>query len=435
MHPSIGLALLLAQGSASKGWIWTEPRSELVASPSASSFGHRIVSPGDVDGDGTPDLAVADPVAFAGAGAVFVVSGVDGRLLKRFQGTAADRGFGTSLEVCADVDQDGIPDLVVGLACDGLRIVSTRTGRILEDRRGRTSAITVDLDGDGVPDLISSGLVALRSQDEFEGVQREIVAESGCDDHRLFRVAGPVLPSELETDGLGITMRAVGDLDGDGVSDFAAYVPRWAECKRRSSAIRFLSGRTGSDLRTVRIADESDDSPAPTPLVLAGDVDGDGILDLLAPDGEHGAGLVISGRTGSVLLKLRSARRLGAPITRAAIGDVDGDGSIDFAVAGGSYRSDEGDACGVEVISGRTGSTIASFDSGERLVVLTEGRDFDRDGIPDLPVGLPEEGKIVVLSGRGLASHPPPSVVGRAGWPAILEIQGERYVPALPSRP
>jgi hypothetical protein len=435
MHICVGLALLLAQGSASKGWIWTEPRSELVASPPPSRFGHRVVSPGDVDGDGTPDLAVSDPAAFSGAGAVFVVSGVDGRLLKRMQGSAADRGLGTKLEVCADFDQDGIPDLLVGAEGDGLRIVSSRTGRVLDERRGRTSAVAVDLDGDGVPDLISSGLAILHAGEESEVVQHVLVAESGCDDHELFRVTGPVLPGDLDMDAPGMSMCVVGDLDGDGVSDIAAYLPRWAECKRRTTAIRFLSGRSGVELRTVKIANEPDESPSSTSLALAGDVDGDGILDLLAPDGERGAGLVISGRTGSVLLRLQSARHPTTSITRAAIGDIDGDGVVDFAVAGGSYRPDGTNAFGVEVFSGKTGSSIGSFDSGEQPVVVSDGRDFDGDGIPDLPVGLPEQGEVMILSGKSLTAHPPPGVVDRGDWPEILEIKGTQYVPALPSRP
>jgi hypothetical protein len=185
----------------------------------------------------------------------------------------------------------------------------------------------------------------------------------------------------------------------------------------------------------VKVFNHSDDAASPASLVLAGDLDGDGLPDLLAPDGAHGAGLVFSGRTGSLLLTLHSTRSMTAPAQRVLLGDVDGDGTVDFAVAGGSGGSEPWNSSGVEILSGKDGASIGVFDSEAEPVVLGEGRDYDGDGIPDLPVGFPQEGEVLVLSGKGLTAHPQGTVVERGDWPEILELKGNRYLPVLPSQP
>jgi hypothetical protein len=132
------------------------------------SFGAHLVAPGDLNGDGVPDLIVAAPGAFPRPGAiplgrVDVLSGKDGTTLKSLRGRIGLLGY--ALADAGDVDGDGRHDLAVG-GEDFTRIViySTRTWRPIRKiarpeegtHFGRFMSAAGDLDGDGRPDLLAT---------------------------------------------------------------------------------------------------------------------------------------------------------------------------------------------------------------------------------------------------------------------------------------
>jgi hypothetical protein len=95
-------------------------------------LGRALDAPGDIDGDGVPDLAIgASPDAVNGpwTGAVWILFlARDGTVRSHtrisegaggFAGTLADHTrFGQSTAGLGDVDGDGIPDLAVGATGD-----------------------------------------------------------------------------------------------------------------------------------------------------------------------------------------------------------------------------------------------------------------------------------------------------------------------------
>jgi len=224
---------------------------------SAFGAGERVAAVGDVDGDGSPDVAFAqaggvrlhqattgatirtlplppghaaddlcgygdhdgdgiDDVVVASKGSpcrVAILSGLDGSVL-----LAADvfpnASFLDRVGVAAggDVDGDGSDDLVVHLdSAARIRVVSGADGSILTGRDlplgwGRNASISGDLDGDGLDDLAfgsSAGLGTPQSAGE-------VFALRSSDGAPVFHRLGGAF------DEIGIDVLLVPDRDGDG---------------------------------------------------------------------------------------------------------------------------------------------------------------------------------------------------------------------------
>jgi hypothetical protein len=74
---------------------------------------------GDVDGDGLVDLAVGSYTSSDGApqaGKVEIFSGVDGTLIRRITSTTAFENLGFDTVGVGDLNDDGVPDLLISAA-------------------------------------------------------------------------------------------------------------------------------------------------------------------------------------------------------------------------------------------------------------------------------------------------------------------------------
>lgn len=133
----------------------------------------------------------------------------------------------------------------------------------------------------------------------------------------------------------GWVARAVGDLDGDGATDFAATAPGHA---RGAGRVDVHSGRSGARLfsREGRPGWRLGNSVAG-----GADVDGDGTPDLVAGAPGADRALVLSGRDGGTLLELADTApggQFGLKVT--LMEDLDGDHRAEIAV--GAWRADGG---------------------------------------------------------------------------------------------
>jgi hypothetical protein len=218
----------------------------------------------------------------------------------------------------------------------------------------------------------------------------------------LWQVTSPV-----PGDRFGTSLAAVGDVDGDGVTDVLVGAPRAQTAGILTGRVALLSGSDGTEWLGVT-GDASYDAFG-TSVDGAGDVDGDGVPDLLvgSPAGTPPAGSVhlLSGKDGAPLLMLvgdANGDRFGEAV--AGVGDVDGDGVPDVAV--GAPQADGLGTNGgrVSVYSGVDGSEHfthqgAAFDHLGQAVAAAG--DVDGDGRIDVLVGAPLADGLAFNGGAG----------------------------------
>jgi len=346
----------------------------LTGSQATDLFGWDLASPGDLDGDGHPEILIGAPQSYVGNGYAELRSGRSGLVIQRWPGLQFDESFGSAVAGAGDVDADGVPDLLIGAP--------------YFDAPGLAGAGRV---------LVYSG-ATLALLHEIHGAQ-----------------AGGVL---------GFTVAGAGDLDGDGHGDFMAGEPGNDQNGGRNGAVLVWSGATGALLRTHFGITFSRFGQS---IANAGDLDGDTVSDILCgaygentPDLDAGAAYAYSGATGAQIFRIQGweANDLCGALVMGA-GDWDADGRADFAVSApgaGAYGV-------VRMISGRTGLDLmdlygaaAGFGNG-----LAAG-DYDGDGRVDLAVAAtladgqqPNSGAVGVYLGP-YGTSPTVWIPGEATW-------------------
>ncbi|TAH34416.1 MAG: hypothetical protein EYC70_15860 [Planctomycetota bacterium] len=179
------------------------------------------------------------------------------------------------------------------------------------------------------------------------------------------------LPGDAARNQLGIWTAPAGDVNADGVPDYLACAAFDNPFFYPSGYVRVYSGAGGAVLHTFQ-SDNNFDAFGRR-AAGAGDVDRDGHDDVIvgAPEDSFGgssagAAYVYSGRTGERLHILRGEDSWDwFGWSVAGLGDVSGDGYGDFAVG---IRLDDGaarDAGAVRVCSGRTGAPLYTVHGAE----------------------------------------------------------------------
>ncbi|MFQ5748971.1 MAG: VCBS repeat-containing protein [Planctomycetota bacterium] len=223
------------------------------------------------------------------------------------------------------------------------------------------------------------------------------------------QVAGGVLETKFRIDGqpgqgFFCCLARLGDLDGDGSPEIGVSDPfaSTGGLFRNGVALVFSS----ADGRLLlRVEGREDSARFGTALAGAGDVNGDGVEDLLvgAPTADPGhrvdagSAFLVSGASGATIRRLNGSSHGGLfGFSVANAGDEDGDGIPDQVIGApeatvGPFQVVGGMAA---VFSGADGRKIREFDGlGDSQFVghsIAGIGDVDADGVMDLAVGAPD---------------------------------------------
>ena len=382
--------------------------------------GYSVSSAGDVNGDGIDDLIVGAPYNSEDGtytGAAYVIYGTDGNrtgILEldsltdsygfKILGEAADGEAGISVSSAGDVNGDGIDDLIVGVPDN------TYTG---------AAYVIYGTDGN------RTGTLELDSLTVTDG----------------FKILGEAIDGDA-----GFSVSSAGDVNGDDIDDLIVGAPDDSEGGYYAGAAYVIYGTNGNRTGTLELDSLTDSDgfkivgitatyeyneytyydgdDAGSSVSSAGDVNGDGIDDLIvgAPNNDEGgtdagAAYVIYGtdgnRTGTLELdsltvtdgfKIVGEGYAGACVSSA--GDVNGDG-IDDLIVGANYNDEyinyvpaayviygTSETRGTLNLSNLTGDDGFKIVSSEYdgydidQVSVSSAGDVNGDGIDDLIVGV-----------------------------------------------
>ena len=344
------------------------------------------VAVGDVNGDGKPDLVLANMCASSSPGNS---GGIIGVLLGNGDGTFqtakvyGSGGVSASSVAIADMNGDGKPDLLVAnvyaAADSGHGSVSVLFGNgdgtfqtaVTYDSGGFSvvySVAAADVNRDGKPDLLATnqcadsncanGAVGVLLGNGDGTFQAAVTYGTGA------QVAFSLAVLDVNRDGkpdLEVTNRwaGVGVLLGNGDGSF-------------QNAVTYGTGGTWNQLTQAE-------------SVAVADMNGDGKPDLLVVDPFSAIVGVLLGNGDGTFQTPVTYTTGGSGPSSVAVADVNGDGKLDVLVANTGGGPDDGS---VGVLLGNGDGTFqAHVDYGDELFPLWVAvRDFNGDGRPDLAV-------------------------------------------------
>ncbi len=430
---------------------WEQAAATFMEEEFGSGLGLAVAGTAGLLGSDS-SLALGSPFAQGdgdSGGVVHVFSAADrGEVLASAAGATllgeSGSEAGKALAGGADVNGDGIEDLLVGgyhgadgagltwlvygpvsgqhsLSAVGVRII----GEQINDFSGHSVDFAGDVDGDGMQEVLVG---AYHRNDGLEGSYEGAVyvvdpvasGDQSLDD--ALRILGSSAGIEA-----GYALAGPGDMDGDGLAEVAIGARYDGTSGEYAGAVYVVAG-PATGITTVADADsvwtgEVAGAYAGSALSRAGDVNGDGLADLLVGsrrqdgtgDSAGAAHLVVGPLAAGGSLLDATARLLGinagdrAGWSVADGGDFNGDGfddvwvgaprnSEELRVAGAVYLA-LGPLLGTHSLQDVNGRILGAMEENLLGVAIAGLGDVNGDGGADVIIGAEQGDALLFLSG------------------------------------
>ncbi|WP_310622361.1 tandem-95 repeat protein [Flexibacterium corallicola] len=248
-------------------------------------FGYSVASAGDVNGDGIDDILIgamaANDIGYGGAGESYVVFGKDTQSEGQFwtvsnvisymngtdgfivEGASAGDNSGYSVSSAGDVNGDGVDDILIGAryadpngqdkAGESYVVFGSSTGNFAPtlnlstldgqngfalkgvntlDQAGYSVASAGDVNGDGIDDILIGAPQAAGNGNADAGETYVVFGKEGSfgASYDLSTLNGPngfTVSGAYSGDEAGTSVASAGDVNGDGIDDILIGAPGW----------------------------------------------------------------------------------------------------------------------------------------------------------------------------------------------------------------
>ncbi|MTD44525.1 hypothetical protein GKE82_09535 [Conexibacter sp. W3-3-2] len=326
-------------------------------SNATTADGPRAVAIGDLNDDGRPDLATVSSTSFEGTATILTKNADDGYTAS----SAGSAGPVPSSVAIGDLNGDGLPDLAVANLTGAVTVLTKNASAgYTASTAGTTgsnprSLAIGDLSGDGRPDLVTANTgdntVTILIKNEGTGYTKSTVTTGnnpssvaigdlngdGRPDLATADTGDNTVSILTKNEGIGYTRStagstdalpqsvAIGDLNGDGRPDLATaniadqIVGGTVTVLTNNADAGYTAdtaGRTGRNAVAVVIGDLNDDGRPD--LATANNTSGSDTVSILTKNAGAGYTVSTAGVTGSFRSSL-------------TIGDLNADGRLDLA--------------------------------------------------------------------------------------------------------
>lgn len=283
----------------------------------------------DLNNDGIMDMATGGSLDTDGAAVILLGQG-NGSFVKvatyaTESSTSHDISFG-------DVNGDGYIDMVSAGLTDGLTGEATvfigngngtfgEVGTYATQGSASRAVSLGDINGDGLLDLVTAG---------YGGAGAGLTVFMGCGDGSFGT------GTSYYTESWGSRSLALQDINGDGMLDIATAGNQGGS----GAASVFINQGDGTFNKVGTFATES----SPGLMVQLGDVNGDGIVDLVSggTNGSVGEATLFHGNGDGTFTRISSYSSQGELISSGTLADLNGDGVLDLLTLG--WNGSAGDA-------------------------------------------------------------------------------------------
>ncbi len=375
-------------------------------------YSPSAVAVADLNGDGIPDL-----ITTSGNSVIVLLGNGDGTFQPQ---QAFSTSFASAFSVAvADVNDDGKPDLVVGGGGTVSVLLGNGDGTFqllpyfdVGDADADTRVAVADLNGDGIPDLVTATSGRLDPGDT-------VTVLLGNGDGTFQDQDGALLPQHMYAIGVYPTAVAVADLTGDGIPDIITTNRGPDGTLGTVSVLPGVGDGTFRPQQTFPVGASNDSEPS---AVAVADLNGDGNLDLAVTNSADATVAVLLGK-GDGKFRPQQTFPVGSRPRAVAVADLNGDGKPDFAAAN-QYSNT------VSVLPGNGDGNFRAepaFSVGVAPSAVAAA-DLNGDGKPDLITSNSSSGTVSVLLGSGDGTLRPQQTIpvgSYSGALAVADLNGD----------